>query len=133
MSRIKGKHTKPELFVRKYLHSHGIRYRINIKEPGTPDIAIRKIRTAIFVNGCFWHAHTNCKDAGMPKSNTIFWATKIQATKERDKKKSRELKANGWDVITIWECQLNNAEGCEKLLQQLCELLLAKLNKARNN
>lgn len=106
MSRIKSKDTSLELLTRKHLHSKGIRYRVNVKEPGHPDIAIKKINTAVFINGCFWHGHEDCKESGIPKSNTKFWRTKIEANKARDKKNESLLREKGWDVITIWECEL---------------------------
>ena len=83
MSRIKGKDTKPELIVRRHQHAHG--YRINVKRlPGTPDIVLRKYKTAIFINGCFWHGHEGCKYFVLPKSNTEFWEKKIERNKQRD-------------------------------------------------
>lgn len=107
MSRIKGKQTKPELIVRKYLFSNGFRYRINdTRLPGTPDIVLPKYRTVIFVNGCFWHGHEGCRDFVWPQNNADFWRSKILANVERDHKKESELKALGWNVIVVWECQL---------------------------
>ena len=107
MSNIRSKNTKPEILVRKYLFSQGIRFRVNVKKlPGTPDIVLRKYRTVIFVNGCFWHGHEGCKYYVLPKTNTEFWKEKIERNKARDYKKSMELRQMGWHVITIWECQL---------------------------
>lgn len=107
MSRIKGKQTKPELIVRKYLFSNGFRYRINdTRLPGTPDIVLPKYRTVIFVNGCFWHGHEGCRFFVWPQNNADFWRSKILANVERDHKKESELKALGWNVIVVWECQL---------------------------
>lgn len=107
MSRIRGKATKPELLVRHWLWSHGYRYRLNVKSvPGKPDIVLRKYRTAIFVNGCFWHGHESCSNYVIPKSNTEFWLTKIEHNKERDQKEYKVLEEAGWHVIVIWECQL---------------------------
>lgn len=107
MSRIRGKNTKPEEIVRKYLFSHGFRYRKNDKRlPGTPDIVLPKYKTVIFVNGCFWHGHAQCKYYVLPQSNTEFWTTKINANIIRDSKKQIQLEELGWHVITIWECQL---------------------------
>lgn len=107
MSRIKSKDTKPELIVRRYLHAHGYRYRINVKRlPGTPDIVLRKYRTAIFINGCFWHGHEGCKYFVMPKSNTPFWEKKIERNKQRDIEKRIQLRHLGWHTIIIWECEL---------------------------
>ena len=106
MSHIRSKDTKPELAVRKWLWSHGYRYRLNVKSvPGKPDIVMRPYRTAIFVNGCFWHGH-DCGKSRMPKSNTDFWEAKIARNRKRDKENHRLLQENGWHVIVIWECQL---------------------------
>ena len=109
MSRIRGKATKPELLVRHWLWSHGYRYRLNVKSvPGKPDIVLRKYRTAIFVNGCFWHGHEGCSLYSVPKSNTDFWVAKIQRNRERDQQEYKALHEAGWQVIVIWECQLKN-------------------------
>lgn len=107
MSRIKGKNTKPELLVRRFLYSKGIRYRIHTTLPGRPDIVIKKSGTTLFINGCFWHGHTDCKDAGIPKSNTIFWQNKIKGNIERDKRNHLKLEKEGWKVLTVWECEIN--------------------------
>ena len=113
MSRIRGKDTKPEILVRKYLFSEGFRFRKNDKRyPGHPDIVLPKYRTIIFVNGCFWHGHENCKYYTVPKTNTEFWVAKVKRNQERDRSDTAALAAMGWNVITIWECQLdrNNIE-----------------------
>lgn len=107
MSCIKGKNTKPEEIVRKYLFSKGFRYRKNDKRlPGTPDIVLPKYNTVIFVNGCFWHGHEGCRYFVVPKTNTEFWVNKIETNKQRDIRKINDLQALGWKVITVWECQL---------------------------
>ncbi|MBO7050156.1 MAG: DNA mismatch endonuclease Vsr [Bacteroidaceae bacterium] len=107
MSRIRGKATKPELLVRHWLWSHGYRYRLNVKSvPGKPDIVLRKYRTAIFVNGCFWHGHEGCSLYSVPKSNTDFWIAKVQRNRERDQQEYKALHDAGWQVVVIWECQL---------------------------
>ncbi len=107
MSRIKGKDTKPEVMVRKYLFSQGFRYRKNDRRlPGTPDIVLPKYKTCIFVNGCFWHGHENCRYFVVPKTNTDFWMNKINRNIERDKENFDALKQTGWKVIVVWECQL---------------------------
>lgn len=107
MSRIRGKATKPELLVRHWLWSHRYRYRLNVKSvPGKPDIVLRKYRTAIFVNGCFWHGHEGCSLYSVPKSNTDFWIAKVQRNRERDQQEYKALNDAGWLVIVIWECQL---------------------------
>lgn len=107
MSSIKGKDTKPELLVRKFLFKRGYRYRLNHPRlPGHPDLVMLKYHTVIFVNGCFWHGHEGCKYFILPKSNTDFWKTKIERNKERDIEVQKELAKMGWHCITIWECQL---------------------------
>ena len=119
MSRIKGKNTKPEELVRKYLFSQGFRYRKNDKRlPGSPDIVLPKYKTVIFVNGCFWHGHEGCKNFVWPKSNEEFWKNKIETNIARDKKKTQVLEELGWRVIVVWECELKNF--CkEETLQKL--------------
>lgn len=107
MSHIRGTDTKPEIIVRKYLFSRGYRYRLHVKRlPGRPDIVLKKYHTVIFVNGCFWHGHEGCKYYVIPKTRSDFWKAKIGRNKERDKKDHDELKKMGWDIMTIWECQL---------------------------
>ncbi len=112
MSQIRGKDTKPEEKVRKYLFSQGFRYRKNVSSlPGKPDIVLPKYRTCVFVNGCFWHMHEGCKYFVWPKNNAEFWKNKILANKERDKIAIKNLNQIGWRVITIWECELRGSEG----------------------
>ena len=107
MQSIKSKDTKPELLVRKFLFSRGFRYRLNVKTlPGSPDIVLKKYRTAIFINGCFWHGHKGCKYFVLPKTNTQFWQNKIQKNQERDLDRRIKLRDLGWHTITLWECQL---------------------------
>lgn len=107
MSRIRNKNTKPEVLVRKFLFSKGFRYRINVaKLPGKPDIVLSKYNTIIFVNGCFWHGHEGCKYFVAPKTRTEWWMNKINKNKENDLKTHILLKNIGWNIITIWECQL---------------------------
>lgn len=116
MVAIHSKDTKPEMLVRRYLFSRGFRYRINHPRlPGHPDIVLRKYRTVIFVNGCFWHGHEGCKYYRPPKTNTDFWLLKIRRTKERDVKEQHTLAAMGWHCITIWECQLKGIKRKETL------------------
>lgn len=108
MARIKSRDTKPELVVRRYLYAHGYRYRKNVKTlPGTPDIVMHKYGVVIFVHGCFWHGHE--ADSHLPKSNHEFWKAKIERNRERDRQVKERLKAMGWRVMTIWECQLRPA------------------------
>ena len=110
MSRIRGKDTKPEILVRKYLFSEGFRFRKNDKRyPGHPDIVLPKYKTVVFVNGCFWHGHEGCKYYTIPKTNTDFWVAKVQRNQARDRSDIEKLSQMGWNVITIWECQLEKA------------------------
>lgn len=107
MAAIHSRDTKPELVVRKFLFSRGFRYRLNHPRlPGRPDIVLRRYRTVIFVNGCFWHGHEGCRHFTMPKSRTEYWQAKIERNRERDKRVTQQLTAMGWHCITIWECQL---------------------------
>ena len=107
MSRIRGKNTKPEELVRRYLFAQGFRYRKNdTRLPGKPDIVLPKYKTVIFVNGCFWHAHEGCKYFVWPKSNVDFWKRKINENIQRDLRNNQLLIEQGWNVIVIWECQL---------------------------
>jgi DNA mismatch endonuclease (patch repair protein) len=107
MSQIKGKNTKPEMLVRKFLFANGFRYRFNVKTlPGKPDIVLPKYKTVIFVNGCFWHGHKGCKYFVVPKTRTEWWLNKIKETQKRDRENEIELNVLGWKVITIWECEL---------------------------
>ena len=116
MSCIKGKGTKPEEIVRKYLFSQGFRYRKNDKRlPGTPDIVLPKYRTVIFVNGCFWHGHEGCKYFVWPKNNEDFWKKKIEDNISRDQKSVDLLETQGWNVIIIWECELKKVSIDETL------------------
>lgn len=108
MSRIRGKDTKPEIIVRKYMYAKGLRYRIHSKLPGKPDIVISKKRVAIFVNGCFWHAHENCPDFRWPKTRAEFWKAKLESNVARDLKNYALLEADGWHIEVVWECQLKN-------------------------
>ena len=105
MAAIKGKDTKPEILVRKFLWARGFRYRLNHPRlPGKPDIVLRKYRTCILVNGCFWHGHEGCRYYVMPKSNTQFWQNKIRRNRERDHEVLHRLAEMGWHTIVIWEC-----------------------------
>lgn len=118
MSRIKGKKTKPEELVAKFLFAHGFRYRRNVKKlPGTPDIVLKKYNTVIFVNGCFWHMH-GCKYFVWPKDNAEFWREKLIANKARDEREYAELRTLGWNIVIIWECQLKHGNA-EKTLENL--------------
>lgn len=111
MSAIRSANTGPEMVVRKYLFAHKFRYRLNVRSlPGKPDIVLRKYRTCIFVNGCFWHRHEGCRNATLPKTNREFREKKFARNKKRDKEVLRQLAATGWHTIVIWECQLKPAK-----------------------
>lgn len=119
MAAIRSKNTKPELLVRHYLWSRGFRYRLNNPRlPGHPDLVLRKYRTCIFVNGCFWHGHDKCRLFRMPKSNLDYWQKKITRNKERDREGQRQLAKMGWHCITIWECELKKDKR-DKTLESL--------------
>ena len=136
MASIRLKDTKPELLVRKWLWSHGYRYRLNVKSvPGKPDIVLRRYRTAIFVNGCFWHGHEECGHYNIPKSNTDFWVNKITKNKERDQRNYSDLFNAGWSVIVIWECQLRNncIEETMRNVEHLLSNNLLGMYKAHSN
>jgi len=107
MSRIKGRDTGPELVVRRYLFSKGLRYRVHVVGlPGKPDIVLKKYGVCVFVHGCFWHGHPGCRMATSPKTNSAFWQTKIESNRVRDARNMASLKKQGWKVIEIWECTL---------------------------
>src|SRR3954469_19417479 len=107
MAAIKGKNTKPEILVRKFLHSKGYRFRLHDKKlPGKPDIVLPKYKTVIFVHGCFWHGHEGCRYFVIPKTRTEWWLEKIGKNKMNDKKKAKALRKEGWKVVEIWECRL---------------------------
>lgn len=134
MAAIRAKNTKPEIIVRKYLWSHGFRYRLNHPRlPGKPDIVLRKYRTCIFVNGCFWHGHfindnvndddnflslKNSECCKIPHTNREFWVSKIMRNKERDTEVQKKLASMGWHSITVWECELKTSKR-EKTLESL--------------
>ena len=127
MSRIKGKDTKPEEIVRKYLFSKGFRYRKNVAAlSGKPDIVLPKYHTCIFVNGCFWHKHEGCRYFVWPKNNAEFWKEKITKNVERDERNEAILKQSGWKVIIVWECQLKPALR-EETLRKLTDDLRIEL------
>ena len=118
MSAIKSKNTKPEIAVRKFLHSMGYRFRLHRKDlPGSPDIVLPKYKTIIFVNGCFWHRHENCKYASTPKTRKEYWETKFRNNIKRDNLNQAKLSSKGWKVKIIWECQLKG--DMKKLISEL--------------
>ena len=123
MSRIKGKDTKPEMLVRKFLFSNGFRYRLHDKKLlGKPDLVLPKHKTVIQVHGCFWHGHKGCKYFVIPKTRTKWWKEKIEGNIERDRIAEKELKSEGWKVIVIWECELKPDKREETLNQLLNQI-----------
>lgn len=110
MSGIRGRNTKPELVVRKYLHAAGMRFRLHDRSlPGAPDLVLPKYKTAVQVRGCFWHQHPGCKHAYMPKTNTAFWSEKLRGNMERDARNDAALKSLGWRVLVVWECSISKS------------------------
>lgn len=124
MSHIRSKNSKPEELVRKYLFSKGFRYRKNVRAlPGCPDIVLPKYKTVVFVNGCFWHKH-DCPRFVWPSSNEDYWRPKILRNVERDRQNAERLKAMGWSVITVWECELK-----KKVYEQTLEELIEEITR----
>lgn len=120
MAAIKGKDTKPELLVRKFLFSKGLRYRVNNRKlSGSPDIVLKKYRTVVFIDGCFWHGHEGCRYYHLPKSNVDFWRQKIAMNIARDYFNNVDLRLAGWRVIRIWECEIRTKAKREETLPKL--------------
>ncbi|MCY3914420.1 MAG: very short patch repair endonuclease [Chloroflexi bacterium] len=128
MSKVGSKDTKPELLIRKGLHSLGFRYRLHVKElPGKPDLVFPRFKSVIQINGCFWHGHS-CPLCRMPSSNSEYWRRKVARNKERDMSNRQSLVKEGWRVLTIWECALRGKEKLElnRVLELTSEWLLSK-------
>lgn len=120
MSMIKAKNTRPEMLVRSWLHGQGLRYRLHDRKlPGKPDLVLPKYKTAVFINGCFWHGHTGCRYFVIPKTRTEWWMEKISRNIKRDEEAVKQLQLAGWKVITVWECDLKG----EKIRETLGNLL----------
>lgn len=116
MSGIRGRDTKPELVVRRFLHRQGFRFRLHDKRlPGRPDVVLPKHRTVIEVRGCFWHSHRGCRYAAKPKTNAPFWEAKLRGNVERDARNTAALEAAGWRVLVIWECEVGDDEALGRL------------------
>jgi DNA mismatch endonuclease, patch repair protein len=116
MSKIRGRDTAPELLIRSTLHRLGFRYRLHRKDlAGTPDLVFSGKRSVIFVHGCFWHGH-DCPRGGLPSSNISFWQEKIDTNKRRDSRVERELKSEGWKVLTVWQCETKDISKLEQRL-----------------
>ncbi|WP_261512734.1 very short patch repair endonuclease [Chryseobacterium paludis] len=127
MSKISGKETKPEIMVRKYLFAYGFRFRKNDKRfPGKPDIVLPKYKTIIFINGCFWHGHENCKKSKLPGTRKDFWENKINSNIIRDQQNINDLKSMGWSVIIVWQCKLGKDK--EQTLSNLVDQILLDNN-----
>lgn len=132
MSQIRSKNTKPEEIVRKYLFSRGLRYRKNDKRyPGRPDIVLPKYKTAIFINGCFWHMHGGCSKFVMPKSNIEYWKPKLERNKRNDIENKIALEKQGWKVIVIWECDLKKDKKEDTLMHLIEEIVENKPNRLK--
>src|SRR5690349_13041985 len=118
MSNILAKNTQPEIRVRKYLYNHGCRYRLHVSSlPGKPDLVFGKARVCVFVHGCFWHGCSKCVDGRRrPKTNKSYWLPKIRRNRARDRSHVRKLRANGWKILTIWECETTS----DRKLERLC-------------
>jgi DNA mismatch endonuclease, patch repair protein len=118
MSKIRGKHTRPEMVVRSVVYSLGYRYRLHCRDlPGTPDIVFRRLRKIIFIHGCFWHRHKRCPQAYTPKSRQAFWRKKFRGTRLRDRRHLIQLKKDGWDVLIIWECELDSIKSASSKIK----------------
>ncbi|WP_082085927.1 very short patch repair endonuclease [Pseudomonas sp. 21] len=119
MKSVKQKNTRPELLTRRLLHRLGVRFRLHGKDlPGTPDIVLPRHRTVIFVHGCFWHRHANCRYASTPKTRQHYWLPKFYANVERDLRKTAQLEALGWRVLVVWECETRDLNRLEGRLRQ---------------
>jgi DNA mismatch endonuclease (patch repair protein) len=119
MSRIKGKNTAPEKIVRSILHRLGYRFSLHkTKLPGRPDVVLPKHQTIVFVHGCFWHRHKNCKDATMPKTRREWWQAKLDGNAARDRRNQSALRRAGWMVLTVWECETGKPEKLKARLQK---------------
>ena len=128
MARVKSKNTKPEIFLRKHLWHKGFRYRVNYKNlPGSPDIYLPKYKTVIFVNGCFWHMHENCKYSSIPKSNYEFWKNKLEGNVERDKKNYAQLESMGIKVIVVWGCEIKRMMKDDSVLSKKVNSIYQKI------
>ena len=122
MSRVKGRDTRPELAVRSMLHRMGCRFRLHVRTlPGVPDIVMPRRRKIVFVHGCFWHGHENCRRAGRPSSNTEFWKRKLDGNLARDREQIAALAESGWSVLVVWECEIKNGEALREKLKGFVE------------
>lgn len=120
MSGIRGKDTKPEMVVRRYLHQSGFRYRLHVRDlPGRPDIVLPKFNAVVDVRGCFWHQHAGCRYAATPKSNRSFWQDKLASNVRRDRTSEEALSALGWRVFVVWECEIREQRSLAPLARAI--------------
>ena len=123
MSQIRSRNTKPEMLVRKFLHAQGFRYKLHDKKlPGKPDIVLPKYKTVIFIHGCFWHGHKDCRYFVIPKTRTEWWLNKINSNIANDTRSAKALKKSGWKIIHLWECNLKPIKAERALLSLLKKL-----------
>ena len=123
MARVRGRDTQPEMFVRRFLHRHGYRFRLHAKDlPGCPDIVFRNRQKVIFVHGCFWHRHEGCKKASLPKTRASYWRQKLEANRARDVVSVSTLENMGWKVMIVWECEIL-AKDSSRLFERLVNFL----------
>jgi DNA mismatch endonuclease (patch repair protein) len=126
MRRIRGKNTRPEMFVRRLVYGMGYRFRLHRKDlPGCPDLVFPRYKKALFVHGCFWHSHPGCKRATIPKSHQDYWRSKLEKNRDRDKKSQAALLAAGWDIMIVWECEIKNNDLTEKIKLFLSQPVLS--------
>ena len=131
MARVKSKNTKPEDFMRKLLWHKGFRYKLNYKElPGSPDLYIPKYKVAIFVNGCFWHMHENCRYSSIPKNNHDFWKNKLEGNVERDRENYAQLESMGIKVIVVWGCEIKQMMKDEIILKQYMDTIVYEITNS---
>lgn len=134
MAAIGGRDTKPELLVRKALHAAGLRFRLHRKGlPGTPDIVLPRFRTVVFVHGCFWHRHRGCRYTTTPRTNASFWQEKFDANVARDKRQRALLRAAGWQVIQVWECQSTSWSVLGRVIERIRSAAIEPQSRSRRS
>ncbi len=124
MRAVKSKDSQAELAVRRMLHRAGFRYRLHVADlPGKPDLVFPARQKVVFIHGCFWHLHKNCRAASRPSSNVEYWESKLQRNADRDKKNKRRLKKLGWKMLVVWECELKNPDAVFSMLTRFLEVI----------